>query len=88
MADVWAALPEILAGIRLGCIRSVKGVIIGQFLVSVVGFGRLFELYSSNFLMEHMWALLLVLFFFAFLISEGLGIIDRKFEYYAASRND
>ena len=83
---VWAALPEILAGIRLGCIRSVKGVIIGQLLVSVVGFGRLFELYSSNFLMEHMWALLFVLFFFAFLIAEGLGILERRFEYYAASR--
>ncbi len=83
---VWAALPEILAGIRLGCIRSVKGVIIGQLLVSVVGFGRLFELYSSNFLMEHMWALLFVLFFFAFLIAEGLGILERKFEYYAAAR--
>jgi NitT/TauT family transport system permease protein len=84
---VWAALPEILAGIRLGCIRSVKGVIIGQLLVSIVGFGRLFELYSSNFLMEHMWALLFVIFCFAFLIAEGLGILERKFEYYAASRN-
>ncbi len=83
---VWAALPEILAGIRLGCIRAVKGVIIGQLLVSVVGFGRLFELYSANFLMEHMWALLFVLFFFAFLIAEGLGILERKFEYYAAAR--
>ena len=84
---VWAALPEILAGIRLGCIRSVKGVIIGQLLVSIVGFGRLFELYSSNFLMEHMWALLLFLFFFAFLIAEALGVLERKFEYYAAARH-
>lgn len=83
---VWAALPEILAGVRLGCIRAVKGVIIGQLLVSIVGFGRLFELYSSNFLMEHMWAMLLVLFFFAFLIAEGIGIIERKVSYYAASR--
>ena len=84
---LWAAMPEILAGIRLGCIRSIKGVIIGQLLVSVVGFGRLFELYSANFLMEHMWALLFVLFFFAFLIAEGLGVLERKFDYYAASRN-
>lgn len=83
---VWAAMPEILAGMRLGCIRAVKGVIIGQLLVSVVGFGRLFELYSSNFLMEHMWALLFVLFFFAFIIAEGLGILERKFDYYAAAR--
>lgn len=84
---VWAALPEILAGMRLGCIRAVKGVIIGQLLVSVVGFGRLFELYSSNFLMEHMWALLFVLFFFAFILAEGLGLLERKFEYYAAERH-
>jgi len=34
-------------------IRAVKGVIIGQLLISVVGFGALFELYSANFLMKH-----------------------------------
>lgn len=83
---IWAALPEILAGIRLGLVRAVKGVIIGQLLVSVVGFGHLFELYSSNFLMEHMWALLLVLFALAFAIDAGLGALERRVEYYAASR--
>lgn len=84
---LWAALPEILAGIRLGCIRAVKGVIIGQLLVSIVGFGQLFEIYSSNFLMEHFWALVLTLFVFAFAIAEGLGYLERRVEYYAASRN-
>ncbi len=83
---LWAALPEILAGARLGCIRAVKGVIIGQLLVSIVGFGRLFEIYSSNFLMEHFWALVLTLFAFAFVIAEGLGYLERRVEYYAASR--
>ena len=34
---VWAAMPEILAGIRLGCIRSIKGVIIGQGIAVDVG---------------------------------------------------
>lgn len=84
---VWAALPEILTGIRLGLIRAVKGVIIGQLLVSIVGFGRLFEIYSSNFLMEHFWALILVLFFFAFVIAEGVGYLERRVDYYAASRH-
>ncbi len=83
---IWAALPEILAGIRIGFIRAVKGVIIGQLLVSIVGFGRLFELYSANFLMEHFWAILLVLFFFAFSIAEALGALERRFSYYASSR--
>ncbi|MFM9974401.1 MAG: ABC transporter permease [Beijerinckiaceae bacterium] len=83
---VWAALPEILAGIRLGVIRAVKGVIIGQLLVSVVGFGTLFEIYQSHFLMEHFWALLLILFAFAFTINELLQRLENRFAYFAMSR--
>ncbi len=83
---VWAALPEILAGIRLGLVRAIKGVIIGQLVVSVVGFGYLFEIYQSNFLMEHLWALLLVLFALAFLIDGVFGYLEKRVEYYAAAR--
>ena len=70
----WAALPEIIGGIRIGFIRAVKGVIIGQLLISIVGFGSLFELYSSRFLMSHFWAIILVLFALAFTISELLAM--------------
>ena len=82
----WAALPEILGGVRIGIIRAVKGVIIGQLLISIVGFGALFELYSSNFLMAHFWAILIVLFTLAFSISEFLAYLERKVAYYAAKR--
>src|SRR3546814_9642598 len=40
---LFAALPELLSGVRLGMIRAVKGVVIGQLLVSIIGFGQLFE---------------------------------------------
>ncbi len=82
----WAALPEILGGVRIGVIRAVKGVIIGQLLISIVGFGALFELYASNFLMGHFWAVLIILFALAFSISELLGYLERKVAYYAAKR--
>lgn len=82
----WAALPEILGGVRIGVIRAVKGVIIGQLLISIVGFGALFELYSTNFLMSHFWAVLLVLFALAFTISEFLAYLERRVSYYAAKR--
>jgi NitT/TauT family transport system permease protein len=82
----WAALPEILGGVRIGVIRAVKGVIIGQLLISIVGFGALFELYSSNFLMSHFWAVLLVLFAMAFTISEFLAYLERRVSYYASVR--
>lgn len=82
----WAALPEILGGVRIGVIRAVKGVIIGQLLISIVGFGALFELYSSNFLMSHFWAVLVVLFALAFTIAEFLAYLERRVSYYAAKR--
>ncbi len=83
---LWAALPEILGGVRIGIIRAVKGVIIGQLLISIVGFGALFELYSANFLMGHFWAVLIVLFALAFTISEFLAYLERRVAYYAAKR--
>jgi NitT/TauT family transport system permease protein len=82
----WAALPEILGGVRIGVIRAVKGVIIGQLLISIVGFGALFELYANNFLMAHFWAVLVVLFALAFTISECLSYLERRVSYYAAKR--
>jgi ABC-type nitrate/sulfonate/bicarbonate transport system permease component len=80
---LWAALPEILAGIRLGMIRGVKGVVIGQLLVSVVGYGELFELYSRNFLMERFWAMTILVFAFVILVSElnRVQFETRRFQF-------
>ena len=83
---VLSALPEILAGVRLGSIRGVKGVVIGQLLVAIIGVGELFETYSNNFLMEEFWALVVIVFLFAFAISEAIAYLERRVEYYAASR--
>jgi NitT/TauT family transport system permease protein len=82
-----SALPEILAGVRLGVIRGVKGVVIGQLLIAILGVGELFELYSQNFLMEEFWALVLLVFIFAFAVSETVAALERRIEYYAGSRN-
>ena len=81
-----AALPEVLAGIRLGLIRAVKGVVIGQLLIAIMGIGELFELYSSNFLFEEFWALLLMVFAFAFATAEAVGYVEKRIDYYARAR--
>ena len=81
-----SALPEILAGLRLGAIRGVKGVVIGQLLIAIIGVGELFELYSRNFLMEEFWALVIVVFIFAFAVSEAIAFLERRVEYYASAR--
>jgi NitT/TauT family transport system permease protein len=83
---LWAALPEILAGIRIGLIRGVKGVVIGQLLVSVIGYGEMFELYSRNFLMAEFWALTILLFAFAMLLAESVERFEKRVAYYAGVR--
>lgn len=83
---LWAALPEILAGIRLGLIRGVKGVVIGQLLVAIVGYGALFETFSRNFRMAEFWALTVILFAFALLVAELIERIEAKVEFYAGAR--
>ena len=50
---------------------------IGQLLVSVTGYGEMFELYSRNFLMAEFWALTILLFAFAMLVAEG-SRVDRE----------
>jgi NitT/TauT family transport system permease protein len=82
----WAALPEILAGVRMGLIRAVKGIVIGQLLVSIVAFGRLFRTFSDNFQFEQFWALTIILFVFALLFSSAIGWLEHKVEYYAKTR--
>jgi NitT/TauT family transport system permease protein len=83
---LWAALPEILAGVRLGLIRGVKGVVIGQLLVAIVGYGALFETFSRNFRMAQFWALTIILFAFAVVVAELIERVERKVEYYAGAR--
>ena len=83
---VLAALPEILAGVRLGLIRGVKGVVIGQLLIAIIGIGELFELYSRNFLFKEFWALIIMVFAFAFAVSELVAYFERRIEYYSSTR--
>ena len=82
----WAALPEILAGVRLGLVRAVKGVIIGQLLIAVVGFGQMFTIYSRNFNFEMFWALAIVMFTFAIVLSALIAKLEAKVAYYAGTR--
>jgi NitT/TauT family transport system permease protein len=51
-----------------------------------MGIGELFELYSRNFLFDEFWALLLMVFAFAFATAEAVGLVEKRIEYYAKTR--
>lgn len=81
-----AALPEIITGLRLGVVRGVKGVVIGQIVVSLLGFGALFETYLQSYSMIRFWALVLIVFALAFLVVALVEMLERRVDFYAASR--
>ena len=71
---------------RLGLIRAVKGIVIGQLLLSVVALGRMFSTFSDNFQFEEFWALTIILFVFALLFSTLIGRLESRIQYYAGTR--
>lgn len=81
-----AALPEIITGVRLAVVRAVKGVIVGQIVIALIGFGGLFSTYLSMFLMERFWALIIVVFVLAFSIIGLVEALERRISFYARSR--
>jgi NitT/TauT family transport system permease protein len=80
------ALPEILTGVRLGVVRGIKGVIIGQIVVSLLGFGAMFEDFLQGFEMTRFWALILIVFALSFVLVELIAIVERRVEFYAPGR--
>jgi NitT/TauT family transport system permease protein len=82
----WAALPEILVGLKLSVIRGVRGVIVGQLLLAVTGLGRLCLTYSEYFLMDKFFALLLFILAFAWGLSSVVSYLERKVERFAKGR--
>jgi NitT/TauT family transport system permease protein len=84
---VSAALPEILAGSRIGCIRGVKDVLIGQLLVSIIGYSALFEFYSPEFLDRGVLGPDRPALRFAIFISEGVAALKRRVKYCVGVRS-
>jgi NitT/TauT family transport system permease protein len=56
-----ASAPMILAGLRIGMVRAVKGMIGGEMLIAVSGLGALARTYGSRFDAERALAVLLVI---------------------------
>ena len=81
-----SAMPEIITGIRLSVVRAVKGVIVGQIVIALIGFGGLFSTYLSYFLMERFWALIIVVFIMSFTIIGLVELLERKIAFYARTR--
>ena len=72
------ATPSIFAGVRLGIVYSLLGVVTGEIIASRAGVGQLIIQYSGRFRTDSVYGLLLVLGFVAASLNTLSGVVERR----------
>ena len=73
-----SAIPSIFAGLRLGVVYSLLGVVTSEILASRVGLGQLIAQYAGTFRLEGVYAIVLVLAVVASALNNGMSWLERR----------
>jgi NitT/TauT family transport system permease protein len=72
-----SALPAILLGVRLGAVQAVKGMVVGEMLISLVGLGERLIYYGNTFLITELYAVIFSVLVIALVTSQLAALADR-----------
>ena len=72
-----AALPALMLGLRLGVIQAVKGMVVGEMLISLVGLGERLVYYGNTFLITHLYAVIGSVLVIAVAAARLTQLLDR-----------
>jgi NitT/TauT family transport system permease protein len=73
-----AALPAIMAGLRLGIGRAVKGMVTAEMLLTLTGIGAMVMQYGSAFATDSLFAVILTILLVALVTMKGVQWLDRR----------
>lgn len=73
-----SAIPSIFAGLRLGVIYALLGVVTSELVASRQGLGQLIAWYAGTFVLEGVYAIVIVLAIVASLMNVGMAALERK----------
>ncbi len=73
-----SATPMIMAGLRLGAGRAVKGMINGEMFIAAVGLGALVTAAGNRFDATTVLAVLILIIFVSFAVVRGVQFIDMR----------
>ena len=71
------SLPSIFAGLKLGLVYALLGVVVGEMIGAVNGLGMRVVLYSNLFEMNKVFGLLLLLALITTLLTQGMHRLER-----------
>jgi NitT/TauT family transport system permease protein len=73
-----AALPAIMAGLRLGMGRAVKGMVTAEMLLTLTGIGAMIMQYGSSFATDSLFAVIFTVLLIALLTMRAVQWLDRR----------
>ena len=73
-----SALPMIMSGLRQGAGRSIKGLVVGEVLISLSGMGGALKTYGGAFQVAPVYALILVLVVISLFMTGGLRYLEKR----------
>jgi NitT/TauT family transport system permease protein len=74
-----AALPAVMLGLRLGVVQAVKGMVVGEMLISLVGLGERLIYYGNTFLIPDLYAVIVSVLLIALLSASLVQRADTAF---------
>jgi NitT/TauT family transport system permease protein len=73
-----AAMPAIMAGVRLGMGRAVKGMVTAEMLLTLTGIGAMIMQYGSAFATDSLFAVILTILLLAMITMQAVQWVDRR----------
>ncbi|MFN2643656.1 MAG: ABC transporter permease subunit, partial [Burkholderiales bacterium] len=72
-----SALPAVMLGLRLGAVQAVKGMVVGEMLISLVGMGERLIYYGNTFLIPELYAVIVSVLVVALLAATLVQACER-----------
>jgi NitT/TauT family transport system permease protein len=73
-----AAMPAIMAGVRLGMGRAVKGMVTAEMLLTLTGIGAMIMQYGSAFATDALFAVILTILIVAMITMKLVQMVDQR----------
>jgi NitT/TauT family transport system permease protein len=73
-----AAMPAIMAGVRLGIGRAVKGMVTAEMLLTLTGIGAMIMQYGSSFATDSLFAVILTILMIAMITMKVAQWVDQR----------
>jgi NitT/TauT family transport system permease protein len=86
LVEVPSALPSIVAGLRLGAVYSVLGVVVSEMVASYYGLGQMLVKATNGFEVSLSFAVLALMAGMAVLLDLGVGLLQRRVRHGAGPR--